>query len=162
MGAERAVMTTVAAPMGESRGVQVGQLAPLFALPLLDGSELVALDDFLGTPTVLSFWTTWCPYCRRQTPVMVAAARRYPHNQVQFVGIDVAEGADVARSYVADHGIPYPILLDSDGEAAAAYAVEGFPTTYFLHADGRIAALHIGAMSEEQLASYLERLLAAP
>jgi thiol-disulfide isomerase/thioredoxin len=154
--------TVTATVSEEPRGVQVGQLAPWFELPVLDRAAAATFDDFLGTPTVLSFWTTWCPYCRRQTPVMVAAAGRYPAGQVQFAGIDVGEGADAVRTYVAEHDIPYPILLDADSEAAGAYAVTGYPTTYFLDATGRVAALHIGAMSEQQLTDYLRRLLATP
>jgi thiol-disulfide isomerase/thioredoxin len=146
----------------EPRGVAVGQLAPPFALLRLgDGKQPATLDDLLGTPTVLTFWTTWCPYCLQQTPILVAAAARMAGQEVQFVGIDVKEQAGVVAGYVAQHAIPYPILLDTDGTTAAAYAVTGYPTTYFLDATGRIVALQIGAMSEEQLSRHLDQLLAS-
>jgi thiol-disulfide isomerase/thioredoxin len=146
----------------EKRGVAVGQLAPLFELETLaDSRHPTAFANLLGKPTVLSFWTTWCPYCLRQTPIMVAGAARYAQDNVQFIGIDVAEKPDVAVAYVAQHAIPYPILLDSDGRAAAAYAVNGYPTTYFLDANGRIVFHQIGAVSEQELTQYVEQLLDA-
>jgi thiol-disulfide isomerase/thioredoxin len=140
--------------------VGVGQLAPSFALSTLAGPQKeMTFDDLLGVPTVLSFWTTWCPYCLQQTPVMVAGAARTAGQNVQFIGIDVKEQAGVVADYAAQHAIPYPILLDTDGSTAAAYAVTGYPTTYFLDAAGRIVALQIGAMSEAQLAEHLDQLL---
>jgi thiol-disulfide isomerase/thioredoxin len=140
------------------RGLAVGQLAPDFALPALGGGqEQVAFDDLLGTPVVLSFWTTWCPYCLRQTPVLVAAAER--NDAVRFVGVNVAEDAAAVAPYVEQHHIPYTILLDGESRIAAAYAVDGYPATYFLDANGQIVAHHIGALDEQQLAQYVKQLL---
>jgi thiol-disulfide isomerase/thioredoxin len=151
---------TPAGAAEEARGVLLGQLAPQFSLAKLGTEDTVASDDLLGTPTVLSFWTTWCPYCLRQTPIMVAAAARYAAADVQFVGIDVGEKPDVVVPYVAEHAISYPILLDAASDAAATFGISGYPTTYFLDADGRIVAHHIGAMTEQQLTEYIEELLA--
>ena len=108
---------------------------------------------------MLSFWTTWCPYCLRQTPILVAGAERYASSDVQFVGIDVSEKAEAVANYVAQHAIPYPVLLDVDSQAANAYGVDGYPTTYFLDADGRIVVHQIGAMSDEQLTTFVEQLV---
>lgn len=144
---------------GETRGLAAGQLAPDFALRVLGQQQQATFADLPGKPAVLSFWTTWCPYCLRQTPVLVAAAERHPQ-EINFIGINVAEDAASVTTYVEQHRIPYTILLDQDGQVAAAYAVEGYPTTYFLDSAGHIAARHIGALTEEQLTQYLEQLLA--
>lgn len=144
----------------EPRGLEIGQLAPDFALAALGEDQAqTAFADLLGQPLVLSFWTTWCPYCLRQTPVLVAGAERYA-DAVHFVGVDVAEDATAVAPYVEQHAIPYLILLDRESQTAAAYAVDGYPTTYFLDATGHIVARHIGSLSEEQLTQYVEQLLA--
>ncbi len=143
----------------EPRGTETGQLAPDFSLPTLsEGRESVGLRDLLDAPTVLIFWTTWCPYCLRQTPVLVEAHRQWSQQGIQFVGIDVKEERGAVEPYVAEHGIAYPILLDADGAIASAYAVPGYPTTYFLDANNRIVARHVGALTKEQLDSYLQTL----
>ena len=56
------------------------------------------------------------------------------------------------------HQIEYPILLDEQGSIAAEYAVQGYPTTYFLDSDNRIVARNIGALTGEQLNTYLQML----
>lgn len=158
------VTTSAATPaptatVNEERGIVVGQLAPQFELQTLDiADRKMTFDDLLGKPTVLSFWTTWCPYCLRQTPVLVAGAERYAGRNMQFVGVDVSEKAEAVADYVSQHAIPYPVLLDTEGQAAAAYGVDGYPTTYFLDADGRIVAHQVGAMSDEQLTTFVEKL----
>ena len=140
----------------EPRGTEIGQLAPDFSLlTLSEDIGSVGLRNLMGVPTVLIFWTTWCPYCLRQTPVLVEAHRQWSQQGIQFVGIDVKEERGAVEPYVAEHGIAYPILLDADGAIASAYAVPGYPTTYFLDANNRIVARHVGALTKEQLDSYL-------
>ena len=134
-------------------------LAPEFVLATMaDDASSLALDDLRGRPTVLSFWTTWCPYCLRQTPVMVEAFARVADESIQFVGIDVQEDRNTVATYLAQHQIEYPILLDEQGSIAAQYAVQGYPTTYFLDSDNRIVARNIGALTGEQLNTYLQML----
>jgi len=151
------------------RGIEAGQLAPDFSLPALmyfvtnatyTETASLQLADLVGKPAVLSFWTTWCPYCRAQTPNLVAAYQRYGPERVRFLGVDVKEAAPVVQEYLRANGVTYPIGLDTDGQVAAAYHVTGYPTTYFLDAAGRIVARHTGQLSAEQIAGYLAALAA--
>ena len=146
------------------RGISPGQLLPDFLLPVvsLDG-EASATDlgaaDLIGHPTVISFYTTWCPYCERQTPILVDGYASAAERGVHFVGIDVKEPVYVALPYIQGHGIPYPVLLDEGGSVAATYGVPGYPTTYFLDRQGQVVDRHIGALTAEQLSDYVGRIL---
>jgi cytochrome c biogenesis protein CcmG/thiol:disulfide interchange protein DsbE len=141
------------------RGIETGMLAPEFALGALNVvSPTLSLAELQGKPAVLVFWTTWCPYCLRQTPLMVEAYPRAAEAGIQFVGIDVQEERNTVATYLAQHQIDYPILLDEQGSIAAQYAVQGYPTTYFLDSDGRIVARNVGALTGEQLNTYLQML----
>ncbi len=152
----------VSNPPAVEYGTNVGQFAPLFDLPALNYSEeRLALSDLAGQPVLLSFWTTWCPYCRRQTPVLVDAYSRYRDQGVQFVGIDVKESRAPVANYIDAHQMEYPVVLDAEGATAAQYAVRGFPTTYFVDGSGRVVARYVGQLSPEQVNTYLDQLLAA-
>ncbi|MCP4166404.1 MAG: redoxin domain-containing protein [Chloroflexi bacterium] len=142
------------------RGVKVGLLAPDFSLAAInnpDGDTLTQAS-LLGQPTVLSFWTTWCPYCRRQTPILVEGNRRYAEQGIRFVGINVKEDLATVEPYLAEHGITYPIALDEDGKIASLYKVRGYPTTYFLDASGVVVAQQAGALTKAQLDRRLQSL----
>jgi thiol-disulfide isomerase/thioredoxin len=142
------------------RGTATGQHAPLFDLPVLNyqTADSLSLEDLVGKPMLLSFWTTWCAYCQRQTPVLVDAHARYAE-KVHFVGIDVKEGQQQVQDYVTANDIRYPIALDFDGQVASRYGVSGFPAAYFLDEEGRIVARYVGSLSSEQVESYLQQLL---
>jgi cytochrome c biogenesis protein CcmG, thiol:disulfide interchange protein DsbE len=146
----------------DPRGTTTGQLAPVFDLPALNyaPADFLSLADLAGKPVLLSFWTTWCPYCRAQTPILVEAYGRYK-DQVEFVGINVRESQDAVQSYANQNLMPYPVLLDTNGQTADTYSVNGFPTTYFLDASGRVIARQIGQLKPEQVEQYMAQLLSS-
>lgn len=139
------------------RGTGVGQRAPGFALPVLssDPPAMLNLDALRGQPVVLSFWVTWCSHCRAQTPLLVDAHARYADEEIQIVGVNVHEAPDVVQRYVDQQGILYPVVLDADGRVAQQYQVSGYPTTYFLDAEGRVLARHVGQLNLQTLEQYL-------
>jgi len=150
-------------PAAEPRGTQNGQLAPDFELPALNfaDGDFLTLGDLAGKPVLLSFWTTWCPYCRAQTPILVTAHERYA-DQVEFVGINVREAQVPVQNYVNQNLMVYPVLLDESGRVADSYGVSGFPTTYFLNAEGRVVARQIGQLKPEQVDQFMSQLLSSP
>jgi cytochrome c biogenesis protein CcmG, thiol:disulfide interchange protein DsbE len=139
------------------RGTAVGQRAPGFTLPILgnDPSATLDLDTLRGQPVVLSFWVTWCGHCRAQTPLLVEASTREAGAGIQFIGVNVRETADVVQPYLDKQGIAYPVVLDSDGRTAQHYQITGFPTTYFLNAEGHVMARHVGQLNAQALEQYL-------
>ncbi len=143
-------------------GITLGQRAYAFQLPALNlpEADFLTLEDLLGKPVVLSFWATWCPYCRAQTPVLVEAHARFG-DQVQFVGINVREEQPTVQAYVSAHQMVFPTLLDVSGKVAAQYRVVGFPTTFFLDAQGRIVGRQIGQLAPEQVEQHINRLLSS-
>ena len=142
------------------RGPEVGLPAPLFDLPATNftGVDFLTLDDLVGKPSVLVFFTTWCPYCLRQTPVLLTAYSKYG-TQIQMVGINVEEPQAQVDDYINKMNIPYPVLLDINRAVADAYQISGFPTTYFLDDQGVIIARHVGQLDDEKLDQYLKRLI---
>ncbi|MCC7362612.1 MAG: TlpA family protein disulfide reductase [Anaerolineales bacterium] len=150
----------VTVPPDAPRDVNPGSYAPLFDLPALQwpARDFATNNDLLGRPAVVMFFATWCPYCRAQTPAMVAAAQDPAYGDLQFLGIDVGESQATVEAYIAEMGIPYPVLMDTASDTAGQYQVAGFPTTYFLDAQGRIVARHIGQLQPEVLAEYLIKL----
>src|SRR5690606_40886240 len=61
------------------------------ALTKLEGGE-VRLPTFIGQPTVVNLWATWCPPCRREMPVLRDAQQRYP--DIAFIFANQGESAE--------------------------------------------------------------------
>jgi cytochrome c biogenesis protein CcmG/thiol:disulfide interchange protein DsbE len=134
----------------------VGRAAPEFALSPLDGGEPVTLTSLRGRPAVINFWATWCVPCFQEHPLLVSAARSVG-DRARFVGVIYEDSEEQVRGFLARQGSAYPSLLDPGSRAAIAFGVFGVPETYFLDAEGKIAAKHIGPLDAASLEAKLRQ-----
>jgi hypothetical protein len=81
-----------------------------------------------------------------------------PQSGVQLVLVDEGDGNQAARDFLHSLGINQPALLDSNLSVGHAYGAIALPTTVFVHADGTIAARHIGQLDDGVLAAQLATL----
>jgi cytochrome c biogenesis protein CcmG, thiol:disulfide interchange protein DsbE len=131
-----------------------GVVLPRLTLATLDGEQAALIVG--GTPTVVNVWATWCPPCRRELPLLSAAAATTP--DVRVVLVNQGEGAATVRSYLEAQRLPTDgVLLDGRGEVGAALKVAGLPTTFAFDADGRLVDLHVGELSAAALRRLIER-----
>lgn len=114
-------------------GTEVGNLAPDFELKKLNG-ETVSLKEFRGRTVLLSFGTTWCPYCLKEIPALKDIHEKF--GGIKIIYVDVQEGKAVVDELVAGNSIPYTVLLDEDGKTSAAYKILGFPTVFIIDKEG--------------------------
>jgi cytochrome c biogenesis protein CcmG/thiol:disulfide interchange protein DsbE len=127
--------------------------APSLTLPRLDGGATASLADHEGKVVVLNFWASWCAPCRDEAPLLQRWHRRIESRGGTVVGVDALDASDDAREFVRRYGITYPNLRDPSGENLKPFGVSGYPETFVIDRDGRIAALVRGPVTEE----FLER-----
>jgi peroxiredoxin len=157
----------VAPPPAASRGSQapqaaaqlaaapvVGAPAPDFELIDLDGAT-VRLADLRGRPILLNFWATWCDPCRDEMPLFESALGEFGDAGLVVLGIDADEPAELVAEFRDELELTFPLLLDPGGEVQELYRIRGYPTTFFVDAEGVIRAQHIGVLREERLRRYL-------
>jgi len=139
----------------------VGRPAPDFSLQPLDGGEPVTLASLRGRPAVLNFWASWCVPCFQEHPLLVAASRGLG-DRVRFVGVIYQDSEEQVRSFLARQGSAYPSLVDPGSRTAIAFGIFGVPETYFLDAEGRITAKHVGPLDAASLRAKLEQAGVTP
>lgn len=132
---------------------EIGQLASDFELNNLDGTTM-RLRQFQGQAVLVNFWGTWCPPCVQEMPLLEAVYTR-EQPELIILGVNEQDSLADARQFIADFNISFPILIDEGSLVAEQYLVRGFPTTYFIDAEGVLQAQHIGGMDEELLSGYL-------
>ena len=141
--------------VGES--VQVGEVVPELSFEL--AGKTVKLSDFRGKTVVLNFWATWCGPCRLEMPDFQALSQS--RSDVVFIGINKEENEQQVRTFAAEVGATFPLVLDRTGEILANFGVTiGLPTTYFIDKNGIIQKIHIQAITRSQLIQYLDELAA--
>lgn len=139
---------------------QKGFLAPDFALET-PGGESLALAGLRGRPVVVNFWASWCLPCRSEMPAVQNVYNDYGE-AVSILAINTTyqDALPNALDFVAEHGLLFPILLDTGGSVSRLYTVTSLPTTFFIGADGIIREVVIGGpMSETGLRARIESLL---
>lgn len=132
--------------------------APDFNLRLFDGSQL-SLSSLHDRVIVVNFWGSWCEPCREEAPILERVWQEYRSQGMTFIGIAYKDTEGKARAFLDEFDITYPNGLDPGNRVARAYGVQGVPETFFIK-DGEIASLHIGPLTEDQLVTRIERLLA--
>lgn len=133
--------------------------APDFKVLDMEGKE-VSLSDFKGKPVVLNFWATWCYYCKEEMPDFNKAYKEFP--DIQFLMVNATDGVketkEKATKYVNEQGFNFPIFFDTKGEAVNNYHVTGFPTTYFIDADGNLVTYASGMIDYETLKRVIDMI----
>ena len=100
---------------------RIGEEAPSFALKGLDGKPLSSAD-LRGHYTVVSFMTSWCPFCNAAAPYFDKIGKDYAAKGVRAVIVDVHEKRAPIAAFVKKYALSCPMLLDKDGGVATRYA----------------------------------------
>ena len=132
-----------------------------FTLTTFDG-EQVTLSGLRGVHVMVDFWSSWCPPCIEEAPVLAAAYERYRGQGVEFVGVAVWDVAEEAERFADESGAAYPAGVDTRGVIGVDYGLTGIPEKYFIDPEGRIVRKYVGPMTAETLDEVLQGLLAAP
>lgn len=130
--------------VASASGLAVGDTPPNFTLQDINGRS-VTLSHLRGHAVWINFWATWCPWCKSEMPDMEKMHQQYG-NKILIYGIDFQESRKVVDTYLQQHGIHYDVLLDKTGAVATAYDITGLPESIFIAPDGRITAVHLGAL----------------
>lgn len=139
-------------------GPKAGQPATDFTLKAIDGSD-VTLSALQGKGVLLVFWATWCGYCRDQFPALASVYEEAREDGLEMLAINEEEEPERVIAYVAEHELPFPVLMDRKGEVADRYRVRGLPTLVFIDPEGVVQRVHPGTMEASDLQANVDALL---
>lgn len=126
------------------REYPAGERPPLppIAGETLDGDHL-DLADLRGQVVVINVWGSWCGPCRAEMAELEEVYQATRELGVQFVGINIRDSRDKARS-LAENRVSYPSIFDHSSEYALGFTDPppplGPPATLVVDRDGNIAA----------------------
>ena len=144
---------------GSAKGQLMGNLAPDFDLPALDGKNL-KLSDLRGKAVLLNFWATYCGPCKVEMPWFVELQKEYGPQGFQIVGVamDDASTEDIAK-FAKEMGVNYPILIGKESVGESYGGVGVLPTTFFLDRDGKLIAREFGLQSRSVFVDHIKKAL---
>ncbi len=120
---------------GAGRFAIVGERAPDFTLSGTQGTW--SLRDHLGTPLIITFWTTWCAACKRDLDILAEFQRRYG-GEYGVVGVCPEYWGQVP-DVLRDHPVDFPVLYDPGERVTWEYERlehTRYPFTVFVDGSG--------------------------
>jgi len=121
--------------------------------------------SFTGKVTLLNFWGTWCPPCRRELPGLARIAGRLEAEPAfQLVAVscgaggadDITEITETTLEFLAAQDLAIDPWIDPDGLTrmlfSESYGFTAYPTTYLIGADARIRHVWTGYRSRDEAA----------
>lgn len=124
----------------------IGQPAPQFDLPSLDGRDRLSLDAMEGEIVVVNFFASWCLECRNEHSDLVATANAFADRGVRFVQIGYQEDPAESLQYLQEAGTSpsTAYLADPGSRTAIAFGVFGIPETFFIDSGGTVVGKIVG------------------
>ena len=128
-----------------------------FTAKTVDGKTFKGAS-LAGKPTVLWFWTPWCPTCSGQVPDVQDTARRFA-GKVNVIGVAGLDKAGPIRKFVDEHNVGmFPNVCDESGAVWKHFQVKSQSTYVLLDATGKVR--YRGYLDREGLRSRVAKLSA--
>jgi len=137
--------------------VAVGETAPDAAMPRLDGTGTVSLADYKGQWVLVNFWASWCRPCEEESPAIESFAREHRKDMV-VLGINSEDNSVDANEFIDSYGLTWDMVKDT-GDRSGAYGVLGFPETFLVDPNGKLALIQRGPVDEKFLAEQVAPLI---
>jgi len=131
-----------------------------FALKDLAGRS-TSMADYRGKVVLVSFWATWCEFCREQMLAMRRLREQLAGQPFEIVAVNYGESSAKVREYVRSLSVDFPVILDPSQEGARAWRVRVLPVSFVVAPDGRPRYTVLGEFdwaSEEALETIRELL----
>jgi cytochrome c biogenesis protein CcmG/thiol:disulfide interchange protein DsbE len=100
--------------------------------------DIINFDQYKNKAVILHFWATWCPYCKKIQPSLVALQKKYQAQGVALISISFNEdeGA-LPQDEIKRRGYAFITAVMGE-EVATLYGVGGTPTTFFINRKNEI------------------------
>ncbi len=161
-GAALAMLPGLARAAHIVRAWPAAKPAPALALNDLDGKAW-SLAALKGRPVLLNFWASWCEPCRAEMPSLELLQTRHEKAGLVILSVNYQEPLPKIRRFLETLPFSLPILLDREGEAAAAWTTRVFPSTVLIDRAGTPRSTVIGEIDwlGEAARALVEPLLAS-
>lgn len=105
----------------------------------------IQLQNFLGKPTIVHFWATWCGACVNEMPELDAFAEKYGNDiHVVVIASDQTGGQAAQEFYTNKKLTNLQLYVDHKADLVRFFKIRGLPTTIFINAGNKEIGRIIG------------------
>ncbi|MEM6343775.1 MAG: thioredoxin-like domain-containing protein [Bacteroidota bacterium] len=136
----------------------VGRIAPNFSVQDANG-KFVSLHDVEADYTLLYFWDYDCGHCKKITPALAEAYKRYQAYNVKIFAVSINGDVTEWKEKLATYGLDQEGVLNVQDHRRISrfdqmYDIRSTPRLFVLDKSKNILAKQISVSSMEQVLSY--------
>jgi len=126
--------------------------APDFVLPAIQNATgNIDFTTYEGKVVYVDFWASWCGPCRLSLPAIDKIYQEFNPLGFEVIAVSVDVVAEDSLDFLKRYSVAYPVVIDSGGDVARAYAVNGMPSGYLIDQTGLIRSVHIGFSKGDEM-----------
>lgn len=137
-----------------TKGIEIGELAPDIDLPQPDGKNL-KLSSLRGKVVLIDFWASWCGPCRAEFPNVKRVYAKYKEKGFEIYGVSLDRDKPSWVNSISSLGLDWKHVSDLKYWSCApakVYKVSGIPFTVLIDKNGKVIAKNLrGAELEKKL-----------
>lgn len=119
----------------------IGTVAPKVVMGDDDANNYLNLNVG-GHYTVIDFWATWCPDCRKDVDKMKALYEEFNSDSIIFQGVSFDTDTAKLYQFVRNNKIKYPQYCEQkkwkETQVSKAFHIQWIPTYYILGPNRRV------------------------
>ncbi len=107
--------------------------------------------------TLVVFWETWCPHCRREVPKLQQVYDTYKTKGLQLVGLTKLSKSSTEQdvtSFISENKVSYPMAKEN-GQSSSYFAVSGIPAAAVVKGGQIVWRGHPGRITDEMIKGWL-------
>jgi len=129
------------------------QLAPTFNTKTIKGEEF-SLQFNNSNSTIITFWASWCPPCRKELPILDEINNE--NMNVRIIGVNIDGDIRDAEKFVNQYNISFMSVIDEDF-ITIKYGVSKIPETFFINQNGQIISRVSGNLTKDKIKKLIPR-----
>ena len=95
--------------------------------------------------SVIDFFASWCVSCRIELPEINELAKTINDPQVAFIGVEVDEDLEVAKAFLEEMALDFPVVMDQSQEVISVFEPIGMPALYYVY-NNQVLGVRFGAL----------------
>ena len=120
--------------------IEVGETAPDFTGPSIDGTNVTLSDELSKHKvTLLDFWAAWCRPCRVENPNLVRLYKSYNDEGFNIIGVSLDRTQEQWEKAVEDDSLPWTQVSNLNfwnDPIARRYSIRAIPQSYLIDNKG--------------------------
>lgn len=101
-------------------------------------------QDLSGKIVLLDFWASWCEPCARSFPWLDSLQIALKEHAFTVIAVNEDRKWAKAERFLKEGAYTLPVVHDKGGKLAAAWGLEGMPSSFLIDETGTVRFSHVG------------------